>query len=264
MDNPRYPKSAKWCPQWIFHNSMGPINTWCLEALLGRMALKNGSRVLDLGSGAAATSIFLALEYDVEVWSVDLWVDPQANQRRIEEAGLADRIIPSRAEAHSLQFETGLFDAVVSIDAYHYFGTDVRYLSYLSQFVREGGTIGVVMPANAVDPDSDEAIALDEPVASELGADWFTFRSAEWWRRHWCHSRSVDDPVFEMVTGGSDDWKRWIDATTAAYGSHPQVELNDRMLSSQAGRTMGFCAGVARRNSNSGLNIGTEPFFEFG
>jgi SAM-dependent methyltransferase len=264
MDNPRYLKSAKWCPEWIFHNSMGPINTWCLEALLGRMALPKGSRVLDLGCGAAATSIFMAMEYHVEVWSVDLWIDPRANQKRIKQAGLADRIMPSRAEAHCLRFERGFFDAVVSIDAYHYFGTDVRYLSYLSQFVRQGGTIGVVMPANAIDPDGDEAVPLDEPLAAELDADWFTFRNADWWRRHWSHSRCVDEPLFEMVSGGRGDWKRWIDATAAAYGPHSQLELNAGMLAAPAGQSLGFCAGVVTRNARPGLSMGTEPFFELG
>ena len=42
---------------------------------------------------------------------------------------------------------------IVSVDAYHYFGTDVRYLTYLARFLRAGGTIAVVVPGNEQDPD---------------------------------------------------------------------------------------------------------------
>lgn len=256
MDNPRYPRSRRWCPGWAFHNSMGPISLWCAEALAGRLALEPGMRVLDLGCGAAATSIFLAMEFGVEVWAADLWIDPEDNRWRIDEAGLAEQVHPLRAEAHRLPFDHGCFDAVVSIDAYHYFGTEVRYLSYLSQFVREGGAIGIVVPGNAVDPDDPGALRLDSALAGQLGADWFTFRSAEWWRRHWAYTGCVDVERAEMLADGSGDWHRWIDATLAAYGRHPEVELYEAMLADPAGHSLGFCLAVARRNGRRGISFG--------
>ena len=50
------------------------------------------------------------------------------------------------AEAHAFPFAAGFFDAVVSIDAVHYFGTDVLYLDYLGRFLRPGGLLRVVVP----------------------------------------------------------------------------------------------------------------------
>lgn len=260
MDNPRYPRSSAWCPGWAFHNSMGPINLWGTEALSRRLALRPGARVLDLGCGAASSSIFLAMEFGVEVWATDLWIDPEDNRRRIEGAGMAAQVFPHRAEARQLPFEAGFFDAVVSIDAYHYFGTEVRYLSYLSQFVREGGVIGIVVPGNAVDPDDPAAVRLDPSLEVQFGADWFTFRSAAWWRRHWSYTSCVDVEYAGMVDGGMDDWHRWVDATIAAYGSHPGIELNDRMLADPAGRSLGFCMAVARRNDRPGITLGLGEF----
>lgn len=258
MDNPRYPRSARWCQEWIFHNTMGPINLWCTENLAGRMDLRSGMRVLDLGCGAASSSIFLASEFGVEVWAADLWIDPDDNQKRIEEAGLTSLIHPLRAEAHNLQFEHGFFDAIVSIDAYHYFGTDVRYLSYLSQFVRPGGSIGTIVPANAVDPDEPGAVQPDPGLMNQIGADWFTFRSAAWWKRHWRRTPYVEIEIVEMVEGGPDDWQRWIDAELAAFGPHPNVDLNAAMLASQAGSTTGFCVAVATRNEMPVQRLGME------
>jgi 2-polyprenyl-3-methyl-5-hydroxy-6-metoxy-1,4-benzoquinol methylase len=60
------------------------------------MPLQPGMRVLDLGCGTALTSIFLAREFDVEVWATDLWVKPTENWERIHAAGLADQFTQSR------------------------------------------------------------------------------------------------------------------------------------------------------------------------
>jgi cyclopropane fatty-acyl-phospholipid synthase-like methyltransferase len=256
MSNPHYPRSAKWCPEWIFHNTMGPINLWPAEALAARMDLRPGMKVLDLGCGAATTSIFLALEFDLQVWAVDLWIAPESNVKRIDEAGLTGKVFAGRAGAHRLPYDLGFFDAVISIDAYHYFGTEVRYLSYLSQYLRPGGEIGIVVPGNAVDPDDPSALGLESTLAAQMGADWFTFRSADWWRKHWSYTSCVDVELAEMLADGEDIWRRWIAAERAAFGAHPNVELNAQLVGSPAGQTMGFCLVTARRNDKPGLDLG--------
>ena len=119
---------------------------WLLEWLCERLPLTPGMRVLDLGCGKAMTSVFLAKEFDARVYAVDLWMDPDHNWRRVVEAGVGDRVCPMRAEAHALPFAAGFFDAIVSIDAFQYFGTDVLYLDYLARFLRPGGLLGVVVP----------------------------------------------------------------------------------------------------------------------
>jgi cyclopropane fatty-acyl-phospholipid synthase-like methyltransferase len=105
------------------------------------------SRVLDLGCGTALTSIFLAREFGARVWAADLWIDPNRNWERIREASVAELVTPMRMEAHALPFLEGYFGAIVSVDAYHYFGTDDLYLAWgLSPFLTSGGRIGVVVP----------------------------------------------------------------------------------------------------------------------
>jgi SAM-dependent methyltransferase len=45
-----------------------------------------------------------------------------------------------------LTFAECYFDAVLSFDAYHYFGTDDLYVGYVSKFIRPGGRLCIVVP----------------------------------------------------------------------------------------------------------------------
>ena len=120
---PEFPLSAKYDPHWILDNHMGPNVLWLTEILTQKLDLHPSMKVLDLGCGKALSSIFLAREFGVQVWAVDLWISAEENAERIRAVGLQGQVIPIHAEAHSLPFEDGFFDAAVSLDAYHYVPT---------------------------------------------------------------------------------------------------------------------------------------------
>ncbi|HEX8642322.1 MAG TPA: methyltransferase domain-containing protein [Allosphingosinicella sp.] len=256
MRHQDYPRASGYDPAWVFANLMGPNCLWLAEDLARSMAFAPGQRVLDLGCGKALTAAFLAREYGVQVWAADLWIDPADNLARAREAGVADRLLPLRAEAHRLPFAHGFFDAVVSVDAFHYFGTEVRYLSYLAQFVRPGGRIGMASPANAVDPD-DAPAPLSAALFDAFGADWFTFRSADWWRRHWQRTRGIAVEEAAMIERGRDLWLRSMEAAEAWSGVPVAEQPDAALLFAPEGATLGFCRIVARR-------VGEEPTLEFG
>lgn len=125
---------------------MGPNGLWLMEWLTEAVPLQPDSRVLDMGCGKGATSVFLAEQFGVKVVADDLWIKPTDNWERFVEAGCTDSIVPIHAEAHSLPYADGYFDSLLSVDAYHYFGTADLYLDYYARFVRPGGTIGIVVP----------------------------------------------------------------------------------------------------------------------
>lgn len=259
MRHPSFPLASSYDPAWVYRNLMGPNCLWLAEDLAGRMALAPGARVLDLGCGAALTSIFLAREFAVQAWAADLWIDPSQNLARAAEAGVADRVFPLRIEAHRLPFPPAFFDAVVSIDAYHYFGTDLRYLSYLAQFVKPGGAIAIASPANSIDPD-EASEPLPGSAIAEFGADWFTFRSAGWWRRHWSRTRGVVVEEAAMVESGRELWRRWLEAGEAWTGEPAAGTADGRLLDSPEGATLGFCRVVARRGDEATLDFGPGEF----
>ena len=69
-----YPRSNGYDADWVLAGDMGPHPLWLLEDLARDLELRPGMRVLDLGSGKGTTSVFLALEYGVQVWAADLWI----------------------------------------------------------------------------------------------------------------------------------------------------------------------------------------------
>ena len=143
---PTFPRSLAYDLEWLFDAMMGPNILWLTEWATQVMPMEPGMRILDLGCGKAASSIFLAKEFGVTVWATDLWVKPGENLQRIEAAGVAALVLPIRAEAHALPFAEDYFDAIVSFDAYHYFGTDDLYLGYILEFLRPGGRLCIVSP----------------------------------------------------------------------------------------------------------------------
>ncbi|TDC13929.1 SAM-dependent methyltransferase [Kribbella albertanoniae] len=220
---------------------MGPNPVWQAEALSGVMALEAGMRVLDLGCGTALSSIFLAKEFGVEVWAADLWVKPDENFRRVSEAGAADLVHPIHAEARSLPFAEGFFDALISVGAYHYFGTDDLYIGYCSRFVKPGGQIGIVQPGLA-----EEYETLPPPhLAPYWKWDFCAWHSAGWWRRHWEKTGLVTVELADRLPDGWRDWLQWNEACDQDSGLPPQEEA--QMLRVDGGRSLGLVRVIARR-----------------
>ena len=235
-----YPRSAAYDPRWMLDNLMGPNVIWLAEALSDLMPLEPGMRVLDLGCGKAISSIFLSREFNIQVWAADLWIQPTDNWQRIREAGLEDRVFPIHVEAHTLPFAHGFFDAMVSMDAYHYFGTDDLYLGYMSRFIRPGGAIGIVVPGLLREFDD----GLPEHLEPYWERDFWSFHSPAWWRRLWERTAAVEVVSADLVPDGWQHWVRWLEVCRDFGYPSPPSELD--MLQIDAGRNLGFSRVVAR------------------
>jgi cyclopropane fatty-acyl-phospholipid synthase-like methyltransferase len=234
FQNPAFPRAARYDPAWFHQYLMGPNVLWLTESLSQVMMLEPGMRVLDMGCGSAMSSIFLAKEFGVQVWAVDLWVKPHDNWKRIVEAGVQDLVYPLHAEAHALPFAHRFFDAAVSFDAYHYFGTDAMYMPYYAAFVRDGGQIGMVVPGTAQEPGVLPS-----------------FRSPAWWSQLWAESGSVDVVHADMVPEGRDHWFRFM-AGEEAWAGSPDVSAPDReLLDAPGGEHLGFTRIVATTRSTA-------------
>ena len=243
----QFPLSSRYHPDWILASASGGANSlWLTEWLTAAMDLRPGMRVLDLGCGRAASSIFLRREFGVEVWATDLWYDVAENSERIRDAGVEDGVFAFHSDARSLPFATEFFDAIVSIDSYMYFGTDDFYLNYLARFVKPGGMIGIV-GAGLV---SEIEGPLPEHLSQWWTHDCWCLHSESWWRRHWERTGIVDIVTADTMTEG---WRHWLDWHRVVA---PDNEAEIRALEADRGRHLGYFRLLGRRQGQVKL---TDP-----
>jgi cyclopropane fatty-acyl-phospholipid synthase-like methyltransferase len=242
-----FPRSNAYDPDWVLTNQMGPNVLWLAEWLCTAISLSPGCRVLDLGCGKALSSVFLVREFGSQVWAVDLWADPGDNRTRVAEAGCRDRIEVLQAEAHALPFEDAFFDAVLSLDAYQYFGTDDLYLGYLSRFLKPGGMIGIAVPG-LMRPMRRVPAYLSRPQANGTvfwEEDCRCFHTLGWWKKHWSGSSLVRLVLADTLRDG---WKRWAEFEEALEKTRKSYfPTSGEALRKDRGRTLGFIRLVGTR-----------------
>ncbi len=233
----RFPRSSAYPPEWGALESMGPHTLWLTESLAQAMTLSQGDRVLDLGCGKALSSMFLAREFGVQVWATDLWIKPTPNLERITAQGLQENVYPIYAEAHALPYAEGFFDAIVSVDAFHYFGTADMYAGYISRFLRPGGQLGIVVPGVATEVPADGPPAAVKP---HWDPDFSTFHTPSWWQLHWERSQRFASVNADWIPDGAALWLRWAEIANAAGRGFP-----DEGLLRSSGDWLGFTRVVA-------------------
>lgn len=234
----RYPRASKYDPAWVLSLDMGPHPLWQLEDLLPNLALRPGMRVLDLGAGRGATSVFLVKECDVDVVALDLWIPSERAAAVHEAAGVAHRVTAVQGDIRTMTFPDGHdreFDAIVSIDAFEYFGTDVHLLPSLLRLLRPGGRIAMSTPALRREPYEVGIPAFVEAVVGWEAAAWHT---PDWWVRHWKLTGLVDNVQRQWQTGGRDDWLLWAHAVREAGGNarnSPMIAMLEADTTEQLG-----------------------------
>jgi SAM-dependent methyltransferase len=154
-------------------------------------------------------------------------------------------VYPVHAEAHDLPFAEKFFDLIVSVDAYHYFGTDDLYLGYITKFLSDEGQIGIVSPALR------EEMAGESPEHLRPFWSWefCSFHSADWWRRHWAKTGRVTVEAAEFSKDGWRDWLRWIELVEPDLEEgwmKQSYQKEAQMLRADAGKCLGFVELVGR------------------
>jgi SAM-dependent methyltransferase len=240
----RFPRSSQYHPEWILASVSGGANSlWLTEWLSTVLDLRAGMRVLDLGCGRAASSIFLRREFGVQVWATDLWFSASENIQRIRDAGVDDGVFPIHADGRSLPFAAEFFDAIVSIDSFPYYGTDDFYLNYIARLVKRGGQLGIAGAGLMRE--------IDGPLPQHL-REWWTqdlwcLHSATWWRRHWEKTAIVE---IETADTMSDGWQRWLDWHKTVC---PDNETEIKALEADRGDYLGYVRVVGRRRDDASL-----------
>jgi cyclopropane fatty-acyl-phospholipid synthase-like methyltransferase len=238
-----FPLSSKYNPVWIFENQMGPNALVLTEWVCRDMKLKPGMRVLDMGCGKALSSIFLAKEFDIEVWACDLWIDPSENWKRIQEAGFDKKIAPLCADAKSLPFAEEFFDAIISIDSYHYYGTNDFFLEYILKYLKPLGQIGIAIPSLVKELPEEPPEHIAKSFSEE---ERQLIIPLDRWKTMWEESGLVK---LEKAEEFKDGWSFWLEfrkaQLEAGYPMHATDEIET--LEIDKGEYLGFAKIVGAK-----------------
>jgi cyclopropane fatty-acyl-phospholipid synthase-like methyltransferase len=239
----RYPRSSGYDPEWVLALEMGPHPLWQLEDLLVGVEVPAGSRVLDLGPGMGATSVYLVREHGCEVVSLDLWVPADARQEVLDAAGVGDHVTVVTGDVRTMALGDEEFDAIISVDAFEYFGTDARFLPGLVPALRSGGLLAMSTPALRHDP---YTAAVPHHVAVVFGAEVAAWHSPAWWQRHWDLTGLVEDIEARWQEGGADSWLMWERVRRVGLNqTDPSVVVE--MLEADVDEHVGFALVTARK-----------------
>ena len=240
----RFPRASTYSPAWMVASASSGGNTlWLTEWLAESIDLRPGMRVLDLGCGRAASSVFLHREFGVEVWATDLWFSASENLARIRDAGVDRAVFPIHCDARSLPYADGFFDAIVSIDSFVYYGTDDHYLNYVGRFVQPNGILAIAGAGLTRE--------IDGPLPAHLRRWWepgmWSLHSAAWWHRHWERTGIVD---VERADTMPDGWRAWLEWQRVVS---PDNAVEIEAIEADRGEHLGYVRVVARRRPEARL-----------
>ena len=189
---------------------MGPNSIRLLDELLEEYPLQfaKENKVLDLGCGTGLTSLFIGRETGAAVYANDLWISDIENQKRFDEWGMSGQLIPVHEDANELHFETEMFDAIISIDSYHYFaGKEGFFAEKILPFLKPGGIVLIAVPGMKTEYDGRSEELLKEWLNDEA----YMFQSPVFWKRILGdHSDIAGVRTWEMKNF-EIAWQEWFD-----------------------------------------------------
>ena len=219
---------GKYDKTFIHENMMGPNSMIILEELTKQIPLHEGMRVLDLGCGKGLTSVFLAKEYGVRVFALDLWVTASENYRRFKTLGLEDQIVPIHTDAHNMPFADEYFDVVISVDSYHYYGNNNMFFSEkIRPILKNNGIFAAAFPGMKYE--------VHDNVPEEMKPYWDNeslsmWHSAGWWRT--VFQGNLDDLCIWEMSCFKEAWDEWLST------DNPFAVEDRKMIGTDNGRYM--------------------------
>ncbi|MBE5795691.1 MAG: class I SAM-dependent methyltransferase [Clostridiales bacterium] len=202
-------RSDNYTDFFLAENLMGPNSIRLLDELLTQHPLQftRDNRVLDLGCGTGLTSLFIAKETGATVYANDLWISAEANTERFQNWNMQDQLIPVCVDANQLTFQPETFDAVISIDSYHYFGGKEGFFAEkILPFLKPGGIALIGIPGMKKSFDGQSEALLTQ----WLGDEAYMFQSADWWKRIIGEHEELETvETWEMIAF-EQPWQEWF------------------------------------------------------
>lgn len=205
-------------------NMLGPNSIRLLEELLADVQMtKQGSRILDLGCGHGLNSLYFAKEHESTVFATDLWISASDNYKRFKGWGMENQIIPIHADVHDLPFSNEYFDALVCIDAYHYFGTTAGFFEEkILSLIKPGGFALIAIPGMKQQFEGQKPELMKDWCGDEIA----NFLTVNQWKQLIGHSDRMESVQIEEMNTFGEAWQDWFD-TKHEYAMRDQQFFNN-------------------------------------
>jgi SAM-dependent methyltransferase len=195
VDRTRYPELSNYTRAEIWRDT-GPGGLYLVSLLARALRIGPGSLVLDLGCGAAESSLYLADYYDARVIAADLQIDHARNAAKIKDRGHWGRVLPLQLDAtQPLPFATDHFDAILCVNSLNFFGTEIEIIDRIARHLKRGGVFcsgGECLNEEFTTGQIDSPPAVYSFCQEVWEADFMTSHSPGWWAEHVRRSRELD------------------------------------------------------------------------
>ncbi len=145
-------------------------------------------------------------------------ISKEENHKRFLQWNMEDTLIPIHEDAENLHFDKEMFDALISIDSYHYFaGKEGFFVNNILPYIKRGGIVLIVIPGikNEYDGRSEELLT------PWLGAEAYMFQSAGFWRQTLGTHEDIENIKTWEMSLFELPWQEWFD-------TNHEFALNDK------------------------------------
>ncbi len=141
-DRAKYPELEGYARDELYQDCFGGGGLYLATHMARTLRLHPDDRVLDLGCGKGAASVFLARHYGVQVTALDLWTPAEFLEEKFQAKGLGERIQPIQMDAtQPLPFPADHFDAVFCMNSFNFYGGNLEFIQHLLKHLKPGGRL---------------------------------------------------------------------------------------------------------------------------
>ena len=186
-DISKYPEIANYSRDMIYDGKMGPGGLFLAALMARKLNLKPNMKILDLGCGNGATSLFLANYNNLKVFAVDLWIDSTTIYNKVAHNNLDDKVIPLNLDiTQKIPFAKEYFDVIFCMDSIHYYGGNLDFWEHILPHLKNDGQLCIGSPC--FNDEFSEHTLNNLPFVYDDGTDLWSsefskYHSPQWWKK---------------------------------------------------------------------------------
>ncbi|WP_448376036.1 SAM-dependent methyltransferase [Fervidobacterium sp.] len=144
-----------------------------------------------------------------QIYAYDLWISQKENAKRFSEWGISEQVIPICGDANNLHiyFDEKQFNALISIDSYHYFGSKLGFFQQrILPFMKDDSAVLIGIPGVK----EEYADRCEELLSDWVGDYIYMFKSPKVWEELIGRHERIESVITWEMECFEEAWKDWI------------------------------------------------------